>query len=300
MSNKLKIILVYILITVIWGTTWLVIRVGLEAFPPLIASGLRFLVASILLAAIIWYKKIPVRLDRHAVIVYLYMSLFSVIFPFWFVYWGEQYVNSGLASVLFGIYPFSVAILTRIFLPDEKITFLKVAGLVMGFAGIIVIFSDSFTGNFSNQVIGMLAILGSGILQSTVVIVVRKYGKDLHSVSMNFIPMLLGAIGFFILGYFIERHIPVHPTSQGIFSFVYLGLFGSVIAYTAYYWLLKRMDMVLLAFSAFLTPIVALFVGWLFLNEYLTKNHFYGTLLVLIGLLISNITMKKIRSINPE
>jgi len=105
--------------------------------------------------------------------------------------------------------------------------------------------------------------------------------------------MFIGAVSSFLLAFVFENKGQVHPSLQGLFSLVYLGIFGSVVAFTAYYWLLKRMNIVILSFSSFITPIVALLVGWIFLNEYLTKNHFYGSFLVLIGLLITNVTFER-------
>ena len=283
----------YILITVIWGTTWFAIKISLETFPPLIGGGIRFLVAATILGLVVWFKKLHLPLTRRAIAVYVYMGLFSCVFPFWFVNWGEKYVASGMAAVLFALYPFAIVIFTRIALPDESIGIRKVVGLIIGFSGIATIFSDSFTGTFNNNILGMLAILASAVLQGTVGVFVKRYGHDINAISLNFVPMFIGAIGSFFLALFFEDKSMVHPTVHGILSVVYLGIFGSVIAFTSYYWLLKRMNIVVLSFSSFITPIVALLVGWIFLNEYLTKNHFYGSLLVLIGLLVTNITFTR-------
>ncbi len=293
MSEKVKVWIMYILITVIWGTTWLMIKVSLESFPPLIGSSIRFMVASVILGLAVWIKKLPLPLTKRAIAVYVYMGLFSCVFPFWFVNWGEKYVASGMAAVLFALYPFAIVIATRLGLPDEKISLIKVIGLIIGFSGIVTIFSDSFNGTFNNNMLGMAAILGSAVLQATVAVFVKRYGSDINPISLNFVPMFIGAVGSLLLALVFEDKSQVHPSWQGFGSVVYLGVFGSVVAFTAYYWLLKRMNIVILSFSSFITPIVALLVGWIFLNEYLNKNHFYGSFLVLIGLLITNVTFTR-------
>ena len=283
----------YILITVIWGTTWLVIKISLQYFPPLMGSTIRFMVAAVILGLVVWIKKLPLPLTRRAIAVYVYMGLFSCVIPFWFVNWGEKYVASGMAAVLFALYPFAIVIATRFGLPDEKISMIKVVGLIIGFTGIVTIFSDSFNGTFNNNILGMAAILTSAVLQATVAVFVKRYGHDINAISLNFVPMFIGSVGSLLLALVFEDKGQMHPSVQGVLSLVYLGVFGSVVAFTSYYWLLKRMNIVMLSFSSFITPIVALVVGWIFLNEYLTKNHFYGSFLVLIGLLITNVTFAR-------
>lgn len=105
-SENLKITLGYILICLIWGSTWLVIKVGLNSFTPLFSAGFRFLSAAILFYIIISLKKIEIKKDKMAVKIYLILGLFSFFIPFALVYWAEQYISSGLTSILFGILPF--------------------------------------------------------------------------------------------------------------------------------------------------------------------------------------------------
>ncbi|MFZ1289775.1 MAG: EamA family transporter, partial [Melioribacteraceae bacterium] len=110
MSNSLKIVLGYISICLIWGSTWLAIRLGLDSLTPLISAGLRFLLASILIFSIVYIKKIELHLDSKSIKIYIFLAFFSFAIPFGLVYWAEQFVPSGLTSVMFGIFPFSVFI----------------------------------------------------------------------------------------------------------------------------------------------------------------------------------------------
>lgn len=285
---NLKVIAIYVLVCLTWGLTWFAIRVGLLDFPPFFAAGLRFTVASIVLGFIIYYKKYPVQLDKESIFLYLFMAVFSFLLPFGCVYWGEQYIGSGLAAVLFAIYPFSVLITTKIAIPDEEIKSTQVIGMVLGFAGIVIIFSNSLSFDFSNQLGGMVAVLASALMQSIVVVAVKKHGKNLHPAALNFAPMALGAIAFFVVSPLLEDRSKIHFTMNGIYSVLYLGIFGSVFAFSAYYWLLKRISIILLSLIAFITPVVALFVGWLFLGEQLESRETLGSVFVLAGLLAGN------------
>jgi drug/metabolite transporter (DMT)-like permease len=288
-STTTKIILIYLMLCLIWGSTWLGIKIGLESLPPFIASGFRFIVASIGIFFIMRVRKITLQKDRLAIKLYLLMGVFSFILAFGLVYWGEQYVPSGLASVLFGVYPFFVALFSFFLIPDEKIGSYKMIGMILGFLGIVVIFSDSFGSGLSLNVIGMLAVVLSGIIQAAVAVIIKKDGKMLNSLSMNFIPMLIAGIGLTTIGFLFEDLTKIKIDSKAIISVLYLGLFGSILTFTSFYWLMKKVNVVILSLIAFITPIVALFLGWLIYNEQLTSENIYGAIMVLFGVFIANL-----------
>lgn len=288
-ATTTRIVLVYLLLCLIWGSTWLGIRASLESLTPFISSGFRFLVASFLIFIIMRMRGMTLQKDKLAIKLYIHMGLFSFIIAFGLVYWGEQYVSSGLASVLFGIYPFFVAFFSYFFIPNDTIGIYKIIGMVLGFLGIIVIFSDSFGSDLNLNILGMIAIVLSGIVQAVIAVLIKKQGKSLNPLSMNFIPMLIAGIGLTLLGYIFEDVSTIKIDSTAIISVLYLSLFGSVLTFTSFYWLMKSVNVVMLSLIAFITPIVALFLGWIFYNEQLTIEHIIGASMVLIGLLIANL-----------
>lgn len=278
----------YLAICLIWGSTWLVIRLGMESLTPFISAGVRFTIASSVILLVMKIRKIPLIVDGSAMKIYLVGGFFSFLIPFGLVYWGQQYISSGLASVLFAVYPFSVAVVAHFTLSDEKLKKTKVAGMLIGFIGIIVIFSDSFAIRFNMmEFLGMAAVVGSGIIQSFVVVLIKKEGKHLNPFSMNLVPMAIAAIGFLGAGLILEDVGRNRFDLIGVSSVVYLGIFGSIVTFTTYYWLLKKVSVLLMSLIAFITPIIALILGWLVYNEKLTVFHLIGSILVLAGLLIS-------------
>lgn len=298
--ETLKIIFTYLLLCFIWGSTWLAIRISLESFTFFLSGGLRFIVASIAIFIVMRLRGITLQKDKLSVKLYLQMGFLSFVIPFGLVYWAEQFVPSGLAAVLFGVYPFFVAIFSYFMIPNEKIGIGKTFGMILGFIGIIVIFSDSFSFAISDYLLGMIAVMLSGIMQAYIAVTLKKYGKHLNPLSMNFIPMLIAGISGTFIGLFAEdtSRISLHET--GIFAVLYLALFGSVVTFTAFYWLMKKINVVILSLIAFITPVVALILGWIFYNEVLTTQHLIGSSLVLIGLLIANlygITFQKVREV---
>ncbi|MBS3946627.1 MAG: EamA family transporter [Melioribacter sp.] len=287
-SEKIKIGLGFILICIIWGSTWLFIRLGLESLTPVISAGVRFLLASILVYGLMSYKKISLQTDSLSIRLYLILAFFSFIIPFGLVYWAEQFIPSGLASIIFAVMPFGVILFTRLAIPNTEIKFAQYIGVLIGFVGIVTIFSEDLTIDISNNFFGMLAVLISATMQAAIAVTIKKYGRHLNPLSMNFIPLLIAGIVMIPLAFIIEESSSWKFDFIALGSVFYLALFGTLITFTTYYWLLKRMNIVILSLSTFITPIVAVILGWLVLNEKFSFQALIGSAMVLIGILFAN------------
>jgi len=289
--NKLavKVFLAYAAMCLIWGSTWIAIRIGLESFTPIFSAGIRFCLATIIIFVLMKIKNIELQTDKESVRLYLLMAFFSYVVPFGLVYWAEQFVPSGMASVLFAVYPFWVVIFSFIRIPNDSIGFYKIFGTVLGFGGIVIIFSDSFIGDITNYIVGMFAVVLSGIMQAWIAVSIKKFGHHLHPLSMNFIPMMIAGISMVAIGIIAEDLSVTNISESGILSILYLAFFGSVITFTTFYWLIKRINLVILSLLAFITPIVALILGYFFYNEELSSRHFIGAALVLTGVIWANL-----------
>lgn len=289
--NKLavKVFLAYAAMCLIWGSTWMAIRIGLESLTPIFSAGVRFSVASIFIFALMKIKKIELQTDKESMRLYLLMGFFSFVIPFGLVYWAEQFVPSGMAAVLFAVYPFWVVIFSYIRIPNDSIGYYKIFGTVLGFIGIVIIFSDSFTGDLTDYLIGMFAVVLSGIMQAWIAVSIKKFGHHLHPLSMNFIPMVIAGISMIVIGFAAEDLSGISFTQSAILSILYLAAFGSVITFTTFYWLIKRINLVILSLLAFITPIIALILGFIFYNENLSTRHFVGAALVLTGIFWANL-----------
>ena len=284
-----KIFLAYVVLCIIWGSTWIAIRFGLESLTPIFSAGVRFSIASIIVFAIMRVKEIKLQTDSLSVRLYLLMGFFSFVIPFGLVYWAEQFVPSGLAAVLFAVYPFWVVIFSYIRMREETIGFYKIIGTILGFAGILIIFSDSFTGDMSDYIIGMFAVVLSGIMQAWIAVSIKKFGNHLHPLSMNFVPMVIAGISMILIGFAFEDLSTIKVDEYAVLSILYLAAFGSVITFTTFYWLIKRINLVILSLIAFITPIVALVLGYFIYHEALSLRHFIGVATVLTGVFWANL-----------
>jgi drug/metabolite transporter (DMT)-like permease len=286
--DSVKIVFAYLLACLIWGTTWLAIRVGLEDLTPLVSGGYRFILASLLIFVLMKIRKIPLETDKISIRLYLMMAFFSFSIPFSFVYWGEQYVPSGLASVLFAVYPFFIIIYSIFLLPGEKIDAYKLSGILLGFSGIVIIFSDQIGGDFSAYLLGMILIVISAIMQAGAGVIIKKYGYYLNPLAINLIPMFIAGVMMLATGFVFEDTSNIRYSSNAILSIIYLAFFGSVVTFTSYYWLLKRVSIVILSLIAFITPVIALLAGWIFYSEELGIRQISGSVIVLLSLFGAN------------
>lgn len=289
--NKLtiKIILAYALLCFIWGSTWIAIKFGLEALTPFFSAGIRFILASIFIFILMRVRGISLQTDKVAIRLYLLMGFFSFVIPFGLVYWAQQFVPSGMAAVLFAVYPFWVVIFSYLRMKEESIGFYKIFGTILGFSGIVVIFSDSFKGDLSDYLIGMFAVVLSGTMQAWIAISIKKFGNHLHHLSMNFVPMLIAGISMTAIAVVVEDLATIKINEQAVLSILYLALFGSVVTFTSFYWLIKHVNVIILSLIAFITPVVALILGYFIFDEVLSTRHFVGVALVLAGVFGANL-----------
>ena len=277
----------FIIISIIWGSTWLAIKIGLDSVPPFFAVALRFSLAM----AIIWFiqkmrgERLPV--DRTSISLYVTLAVLSFSFPFALVYWGEQYIGSGLASILFAVYPFVVATGSHFFLPNERLNLLKISGITLGFIGILIIFwADIHVGEKST--LGMVAVLASTLMQGTSLIIVKRLSKNISPASMSLGGMIFGVGIMYCLAFTRENISAITLDAKGVGSILYLGAFGTVVTFLIYYWLLKRVEAVYLSLVTLVTPVLAVILGTLWLHEALAPRVFTGAGLILLGILIAN------------
>jgi drug/metabolite transporter (DMT)-like permease len=287
MTVRRKALSGFLIVCLIWGSTWTVVRVGLLSLPPIFSAGIRFAVA----AGVLWFlmklKGYGVPHERKFWKLTGVLCLTAFALPFGLIYWGQERVDSGISSVLFATFPFWVAILSHLFLPNERLTPLRFAGIMTGFCGILVIVQI----NSYRTVVdipGTAAILAGAFLQAIALIAIRKKGESYNSFALNLFPMLFSSILLLGWSMLAEDLTYLKIDGPGVFSVLYLALFGTVLTFVVYFWLAKHVESVVLSLSAFITPLVALLSGVLILHEKISQNIFAGAFLVLAGVLLVN------------
>jgi drug/metabolite transporter (DMT)-like permease len=290
MNNGVK-ILVFSLLCLIWSSTWLMIKVGLEGAPPMLGAGLRFIIASLVILAILHARKIRVPRTRRFLLLSAYLGIAQMGIPYALVYWSEQYISSGLTAVLFSTMPFMVAVLASVLLGDP-LPARKIVGIIAGTAGVAVIFSDSLHYEGTQALYGMVAAVSSAFMASLASVIVKKYSKGYNPFASIMLPFAIGAVLLIAGGLTFERGHPVSFDAVTLATIGYLALLGTVGAFALYYWIIKHIDVTLLSYQTFIIPVLACLLGWIVLGEAVTIRILLGGALILSGIGLTMIKRK--------
>ncbi|MCP4706339.1 MAG: EamA family transporter [candidate division Zixibacteria bacterium] len=277
--------LTYIILCLIWGSTWLAIKIGLDDAPPLWSAGIRFLIAGLILILINWFRKISYPKSSKEIFRIALPGLIIYAFPYMMVYHAEQYISSALTAVLFASFPFFIAGFSFFMLKTEKPNIYSWLGLVVGFIGIIVVFYDSLI--ISEFVfLGAVLIVLASAVSAMGTMVIRVYYNDKDATMMLCHQILAGALVTIMAALLFEPISAFKITFRSIGALLYLAIFGSVVAFTGYYWLLKKMKVISLALIAFITPVIAIGLGYLLLSETFSAYTAFGSVLILSGIIL--------------
>ena len=275
-------------ITVIWGSTWAAIRLGLEGMPPFAGAAIRFAVAAVLLLGVAFWRRIPLGRSRRERVLWLLNGLLTFVCTYGIVYWVEQSVPSGLTAVLFATFPLFVALSAQVMLPAERLTTRTAVGVVIGFVGVAVIFSEDLVSLAEPGARKAAAILlVAPVLAAVSSNAVKRWGRGVHPVSLSGVPMLIAAVVLGLGSWLFERGRPVELDAVTVSAVLYLAVFGSAIAFYLYFWLLEHMEATRLALTNYLSPVVAVLLGALLFDERITARILLGGLLVVGGVAVT-------------
>jgi drug/metabolite transporter (DMT)-like permease len=271
-------------LVLIWGTTWAAIRIGLRGIPPFTGVALRFAIAAAVLLIAGALLGIRLQGGRRVWALGAVNSALAFSLSYGVVYWAEQWVPSGLASVLFSTFPLMVAVLAHFSLPGERLRPASSAGILMGFAGVVVIFSEDLGGLGGPQTLrAALVFLISPLAAAVANVTVKRWGEGINSLSLTALPMAATAGVMGGLAVAVERQHTITLDAVSIGALLYLAVFGTAVTFFLYFWLLARLPATRLSLITYGVPVVAVLVGTIFLSEPFTPRMLLGTLMVLCG-----------------
>src|ERR1700680_2572968 len=279
-SDAIKLALAFVAIYIIWGSTYLAIRYAVETIPPLVTAGIRHSVAGGIMLAWAWARGFrPTRAN--------WISGIIVGALFFFVghgslHWAEQYVGSGLAALLIATEPMFILVLAWS-MGQQKISRLSALGLGLGVLGVAVLTGVELTVKGSSLA-ALLAVLVGSFAWSAGVVISPKVKLPSDALGRTALPTICGAAMLLaaaaLTGEFHATHW-ANISSKSILGLAYLIVFGSVIAFTAYTWLLQRCPPALVATHTYANPVVAVFLGWLLASEPLTMRVVLASVAIL-------------------
>lgn len=290
---KTKIYIAYALLSIIWGTTWYALKVSLnEGMVPSYAVGIRFLFGGLIFWIIMIIRREKLPLTKRAISIYLLFGFFNFGISYALTYWGTQYIYSNLSSILWASFPIFATLIAHFYLPDEKLNVKKIISLIFGIFGTILIISQSSNLGGENVIIGVIVVLIAVIMAAWPNAYLKKYKSEVNTFQLNAVSQSIGGILLFSFALLTEPGPAMVWTQVNILATIYLVIFGSVVTFSLYFWLFSHLTLTQITYVAFFPPIIAIFVGWIFLNEQLSAIILIGALMIILGALLVNYKRK--------
>jgi drug/metabolite transporter (DMT)-like permease len=275
----------YALLVLIWSSTWVGIKIGLEDCPALLGAGIRFAVAGLVLLAIAAVQRRSLRTDWLLAGV---LAVAPFAFAYGLVYWGEQYVPSGLAAVLFGILPLYMAVLAGVMLPEEPLRAPLLLGVLIGIGGLGLAFLESVElGSAEKAALGAAAVALAPLGAAVGSVAQKRRAAELDAVVLNGWAMLVGGLVLLPVSALMEDWGEFAWSAESVGSIAYLALFGSAVAFVTLTVLLRHVTAQAMSFLAMLLPFGALTFGATLYDEPITARALAGAALVAVGLLVA-------------
>ncbi len=280
----------YILLCLIWGTTWVVLKKSLiEGTPAVFGVGFRFFISGSILLLITFIQKRSIPKTRTAINIYVLFGLFNLVIGYGATYWATQFIYSNLASLLWAGFPIVVVIMAHFYLTNEKITLIKLISILIGTAGVFLILSQSQSFGGEHVFMGMTVITFAVILAAWPNVYLKQHSHEVDTLTMNAVCQTGSGLILLIISSFIEKDQTMIWSPFNIFAMVYLTVLGSIAAWLIYIWLFKHLTMTQIAYIAFPPPVIAAFLGWKILGEALTPFAVIGAIMVIGGAVTVNL-----------
>jgi len=276
----------YVLLCVIWGSTWLVIKIGYGGLGPFNVAALRFVIAGGVLAVIVPVlgARWPRSRGEWLLILWVGMVLFGA--DYGLIYWGEQFLDSGLTAILFATLPLITVAFAHLYIPGDRITARKLTGTLLAFVGVVALFGESLQVDL-NTLGPMVAIIVAAVCAAAAGVASKRHGSSLHAAALNAPAMLVGGIVLAVAAIASGEGLRVPSDAKTWAAISYLAIAGSVVTFLIYFSLLKTWSVTSLSFISVFTPVIALALGFVFLGERPTLWTAIGAVLILAGVVLA-------------
>jgi drug/metabolite transporter (DMT)-like permease len=291
-----KILLAFAIIYLVWGSTFLAIRVGVREVPPFLLAGMRFLAAGIVLYA--WMRaKGTASPTRHEWASITLLAALIFLVDYGLVFWAEQRVPSGITAVMLATIPVFTALAEILILRTQRLTLRLAIALLVGLAGVAVLVSRSVSfGDAPIERSGALALVVGAISWSLASVFSRKLSLPESKVMSSGAQMLVGGILLILAAAMFGefRGFYARNVSDGAWlALLYLIVAGSIVAFTAYVWLIHHESPTKVGTYAYVNPVIAVLLGYFLAGEALGPRTILGTLLVLVSVVVITTAPKK-------
>ncbi|ASV99720.1 DMT family transporter [Paraburkholderia aromaticivorans] len=285
--------ILFLIVCLSWGTTWLGIKIAVESTPPLTSAGLRFLIAFPLFLVFALVRKESLLFPREKVGFFIFITLSYFCIPYYLLNYGEIHVASGLTALIFSSMPVFILIFSALFL-REKIYFSQLIGIAVGFGSLFMIIKTQGMHMDHAEFLGVLTILAAAVMHALCYVITKRQGANISVITFNTLPIGIAGFMLFIAGAFLEHPRLADITLRSWGALAYLGLAASVGGFIVYFFLLKRLSPVILSFVFIIFPVFAVVIGSWYEGLPISKDLCFYSAVLLLGFAITKSPVEKL------
>ena len=275
----------YFLLTIlalIWASAFFNIKIATYSYGPVTIAFLRIFFGTIPVVALCFFKKIKIEAFSKDWYWFASIGIINLVIPFFLIAYGVQKVQSNLAAILMASTPLSATLLAHLFTDNEKINFTKVIGVLVGFSGIVFLFSDNILINEQNFFSALLILIGSTFYVIGGLLTMKISNKKNENVTASI--LIWATIFLFPVTMYVEQPWNLSPSIESTISVIYLGVFATGLAWLLRFRILKNNGLVFQAQVAYLIPIFGVILGYIFLKELITSKVLVALVAVITGI----------------
>ena len=271
-----------VVLALIWASAFFNIKIATYSYGPVTIAFLRILLGAIPVVGLCFFKKIKIEAFSKDWYWFAAIGIINLVIPFFLIAYGVQKVQSNLAAILMASTPLSATVLAHFFTNNEKINFIKVLGVMIGFSGIVFLFSDNILINENNFISALLILGGSTFYVIGGLLTLKVSDKKNENVTAS---ILIWATIFLLpITAYTEQPWNLNPRLDSTISLVYLGVFSTGLAWLMRFRILKNNGLVFQAQVAYLIPIFGIILGYIFLNEIITSKVIVAVAAIVLGI----------------
>jgi drug/metabolite transporter (DMT)-like permease len=279
----------FVALGLIWGSSFLWIKIAVENVTPFVLVTLRVSFGLLGLLVVMVAQRQSLPRNRRTILKFVFMGIVNTVIPFLLITWGETKIDSSLASILNGTVPLFTIVIAHFWLRDEKITGPRLAGLILGFVGVVVLVAQDFNPSaLQGNLLGQLAVLAAAISYAVALTFSRRYLRNTKPVVQSTMILVVATAAMWIVTPVADRTVVLPSTPLAWLAITWLGVLGLCIAYLLFFYLNNVWGPTRASLVTYVFPVVGVVLGIIFLNEALTWNMVVGSALVVCGILVVN------------
>jgi drug/metabolite transporter (DMT)-like permease len=280
--------IVFITLGLIWSSSFLWIKIGVQEASPTMLVALRMLFGALTAVAFAVQQRSNWPRDRKTLVSFAVLGPASLAIPIFFISWGEQTIDSAVSSILNATVPLFTLVIAHFWLHDDRMTFQKVVGLLVGFAGILVLFSEDLLAGARGSLIGQLAVVLASLFYAGSAVFARRATAHVEGMARGALPLVTAAAFMWIVGPLAEQPFTFPTLPITWVAALWLGVLGSGAAMLMFYYLLHEIGPTRTSLVTYLFPVGGVILGVIFLDEQLSWQLLAGTVLIVASLFVVN------------